>query len=1102
VSYDIQLVAYSPGTDTVLGVLPEPLSWSASVVLNNDGALTVKYSELAENGDLAARGLNAGLDIALKVNWQGGPTDWVEPDGCRYLLVGDDYDKSDPALVHTLTLPSWSWLLNKICDLNTGALAGSKSKNAGMRVFSATSDAGDVCKKMLDEHDARSGPAVPILRDSWTTTKDSGGNNWAKKLGKATDGRAFPAGQPLHEKLDALTKNGLCDWITRGRGLRIYNPNTASADLSATVHLRYGDDLTDAPSSTSQADRVARLLVKGDGKHKVTVKDPSVPEYYGRWEGMIDSAGVKNDDDLEDAGNAALDDRNRIKGQYVRTLTMAGTWLPIRDYNVGDWITAPGATGDERLRIMQITITRDEQNGLSGNIVLGDRFTNADLALAGRVTAITAGSTGVIGNGSMIGAPIVDSRQPAAPTNLTVTGELYVNPFGEHRVRGRFSWDPVSTATDGTELDVSRYELLGQPQTTPASEWRTIGATSSNAAALTVDEFQVGSQWLFTARAYGVTTTEPGVQSATASIEFGTDAIPPNKPSTPTGGTWLGAGVVGWDGKDTAGDAMPPDFARCEVHLSTTSGFTPDLTGTTTRRAALLKSGTFTVSGLAYGTTYYVRLVAYDLSGNASVPSDQVSFTPARVKTSDLVDSYTVTFTDTPLPPYKLGDLWQDSDSILWICTTARGTGAFVASDWSLQIVTAEMMAATDIFSINQTWGPPSGTHLSADADDGFQAWAPNPAASNAVQSWLRMGDADSGDGMSFGFDPDNPVARITASGNASFQSVSTQALRVGGSTLDEILAPYPRGTLAYTLGTTTTTGITTTETGVIELRAVLQPDRLYKIEVSGLAVRASAADTVALASMRYAYDGSAVSTSSTILRNGRLLLNPTNVYTTQPAMSAIINTAGQGGLRELRALLSIVRDSGGTIDVWGSATQPVLLEITDQGAAKAATTTAKLWTSVWNCSAMHANGAGSPVTSVDLIAAQNPGTYAQWAHLLFGNAAISGESATVAAALAGATLLKAELGAYYSKASTSWAVLGWPQTTTAANSTAPSGLTGDQIADSASSAAPAQVWGTLASFTTTSRSVKIGNRVIGGNYVRTLNTASHPLQLRLTYLR
>lgn len=605
-TYEIRLRAYTPGTDTPLGLLPETLSWDASVVHNNDGALTLKVSRLADGGELLARSLNDGLDVALEVNLTGAPDGWTEPDGCRFLMVDRSYDPTDSARVYDLTLPSWSWLLNKICDLNTGALQGSKSKYAGQRLFAATSDAGDVVKKGLDEHDARSGPAVPIVRSSWTTTTDSLGHAWAKKLGKNAEGRAFPAGQPLHARLDALTTNGLCDWRTRGRGLRIYNPNTAFTDRSATVHLRFGDDLADAPSKQSQADRIARLLVKGDGKHKVTTTDPTIPEHYGRWEGMLDSAGVKDDDDLEDAGKAELATRNRIKGEYTRTLTMAGQYLPFRDYQVGDWITAPGSDGDEVLRVMQITISRDSDGKLGGNIVLGDRFTAKDLAMASRVSAITGGTSGVSGNGSTTQPEPPDTRQAATPTGFTVTPSL-VLADRRWRVRVDLSWDAVTLATDGTALAVSGYRVWGQPA---GGEWRQLTTTAATSVALM--DYAQGSVWTFGISAVPESAQWESGMATSAAILMPSDTIPPNQPSAPTVVSASSIVTVSWDGLDYLGAAMAPDTIGCRV-LADTANPPTTVVGT------LYEGGSWTGYAGA-GDTVYVRLVAFD-SDNESVPS-------------------------------------------------------------------------------------------------------------------------------------------------------------------------------------------------------------------------------------------------------------------------------------------------------------------------------------------------------------------------------------------------------------------------------------------------------------------------------------------------
>ena len=690
-TYDIRLRAFSPGTDTVLGVLPETLSWDASVVHNNDGALTIKASQLADRGAILARTLNDGLDVALEVNFTGTPTGWTEPDNCRFLLVDRKRDQTDKAKVLELSLVSWSWLLNKICDLNTGALQGSKSKYAGQRLFPATSDAGDVVKKGLDEHDARSGPAVPITRDSWTTTTDSLGHAWAKKLGKNAEGRAFPAGQPLHARLDALTTNGKCDWRTRGRGLRIYNPGTAGTDRSATVHLRYGDDLSDAPSQTSQSDRVARILVKGDGKHKATEYDPSVPEHYGRWEAMIDSAGVKDDDDLEDAGKAALADRNRIKGEYTRTLTMAGPYLPFRDYNVGDYITAPGDSGDEVLRVMQITISRNEQMGLSGNIVLGDRFTSKDLALAGKVNAITGGSSGTSGNGTSGQPAPEDTRQAEAPAGFSASGSLVLGADHRWSVNLTASWSAVTTATDGTDLDVSGYKLWAQPS---GGQWRELARTA--ASSLMLPGFVQGSGWTFAVQAIPETAKWESPWSVQVPVTFPADTTAPNKPSAPVVVSEPATVSVTWDGLDYLGGAMPADFDRVDVLMDTSNP-------PTTVVAQMPAGGQF-VALAEIHSTMWVSLVAYDTTGNSSAATTPVSVVVKSVlDDTDLADRLATSprfytspdhvppATDVPALSWWLkadGTVWQYVSGA-WVAQANAVTGSVTAAQ-----VLALLMAA------------------------------------------------------------------------------------------------------------------------------------------------------------------------------------------------------------------------------------------------------------------------------------------------------------------------------------------------------------------------------------------------------------------------
>ena len=39
---------------------------------------------------------------------------------------------------------------------------------------------------------------------------------------------------------------------------------------------------------------------------------------------------------------------------------------------------------------------------------------------------------------------------------------------------------------------------------------------------------------------------------------------------------YIGILRIAWDGRGSAGEAMPTDFSHVEIHASTTSGFTPN----------------------------------------------------------------------------------------------------------------------------------------------------------------------------------------------------------------------------------------------------------------------------------------------------------------------------------------------------------------------------------------------------------------------------------------------------------------------------------------------------------------------------------------------
>jgi hypothetical protein len=115
---------------------------------------------------------------------------------------------------------------------------------------------------------------------------------------------------------------------------------------------------------------------------------------------------------------------------------------------------------------------------------------------------------------------------------------------------------------------------------------------------------------------------------------------PPPQPSAPVVASVLGGVTVAWDGTFTGGTLMPLDWARVEVHASTSSSYTPT--------AATLQGTIETAQGATVvvptDDSVYVVLLARNTSGTASAPSSTVGPTgPAAVVASDILDGAVTT---------------------------------------------------------------------------------------------------------------------------------------------------------------------------------------------------------------------------------------------------------------------------------------------------------------------------------------------------------------------------------------------------------------------------------------------------------------------------
>ena len=99
-----------------------------------------------------------------------------------------------------------------------------------------------------------------------------------------------------------------------------------------------------------------------------------------------------------------------------------------------------------------------------------------------------------------------------------------------------------------------------------------------------------------------------------------------------------------------------------------------------------LINSTFTTSAVG---EYIMIYLSYDI-GQVKEPFLKVEkgnkatdWSPAPEDVDIAIESKSKTFVTTPTVPYSVGDLWKDGDAVK-VCTTARLTGTYTTSDWTL----------------------------------------------------------------------------------------------------------------------------------------------------------------------------------------------------------------------------------------------------------------------------------------------------------------------------------------------------------------------------------------------------------------------------------
>lgn len=618
-SLHARLVAYRP-FGARIGVLAEPVSFSASMLHDDDGAISIEYSMLSGDAQAFDRELTDGLEVAVEVSDGSG---FKEPDNARFVITGRSGKTDDRTKTITYSGQSIGWLLSK-AENNDSSHLIADGDNKGKRPF-YSSNPGTILKTLLDENRARGGVATGLTL-GFDTAKDAAGSNWAKKYTLY-----YSLGTDLQTILDALVNGGGCDWRTSGRTLKLWNADSTalSRDLSKSVVLQLARDIGEAPFEESIADLASTILVEGDNNLLFRMDNPAAPTPWGKWESYSSQGGVSDKDTAQAFMQSTLDDAARVRGQYTRDLVTANVDnLPLIDYHAGDWITAPTVAHGEKVRVQEIDLSMRQNEGLSASIALNDIKYDASVRQAKKIKGITGGAALAGSEGGTTASSDRDHRVPKAPLGLVVQTDAYIGSDGYAHGLATASWSAVMQATNDTAIEISNY-LVEWKLHKDGAPWHSAGTTDKTQ--LGFGGLDCGTQIEVRVRATPTYSDKLGEWSEAFVATVESDTTPCSVPSKPVLSSELGVVTVHWDGRTSTGASMESDFDHVEV------GEGVDAAGMTVISANQSGQGDYLVTGLAAGSQHSYALRSVDHAGNRSDWSAIASVTVASAVSPDEV---------------------------------------------------------------------------------------------------------------------------------------------------------------------------------------------------------------------------------------------------------------------------------------------------------------------------------------------------------------------------------------------------------------------------------------------------------------------------------
>lgn len=749
-----RLVSYKPfGAST--GPLPDALEAQIVTPLGDLSTAEVHYPRQG----VKAAALDGLVEVGFEVLDEAGV--WVEAPNCRFLSMKGGFDHLEQTPTRKYSLVSVGWMLRGARVWEPAGLP----VDVDGKVQFLSANAGKIMGTLIANAKARGwGSGLSV---DFSATKTSDGKAWGKIVTIAYD-----LDIDLDTVLSNLYQQGVCDYRWEGRTLRIFNPDTAMGrDLTAGANptrLIVADGQTAAPEEWTNEDLLSHLAVLGEGGARWEF-DGAGTGPLGRLEKVTAQGGVS------DAGTAQLlAEPDLLRGEDTRVsytrefvVTDAMVKAPYRDYLPGDWVLAQRGTGFERLRTMSLSLTVDA-DGVKGHAVLGDRLEDLLMKLAKKTKGISGGAA-VGGSGVRPSPEGPDKRHPVAPTGLVAAADVYVDGDGAAQGQVGLSWAHSGKATDGTAMDVDRYQVQYRVNVT-GELWKSLLSTGDKSATysplpLYKSDGVTAEAYAFRVRATG-SNALASAWSGVAAVSMVKDTTPPPVPYFAAAdlSTWLRTVTAKWGGKGTTDGTnqvpMPRDFDHVNVYRASSASMAGAvLVG------AMRDVSSWTSDGEQSTVTSYYALTSVDRSGNESAMSAARSVTPSATvdisKITDKIDAANVTITNAHEialgSGVLLGAKLDASDSALSAAADRLDLAEADITDAFGQItaVDGKASAAASAASTAQSKADTAKSAANSAAADAlaaaglagskgeiiYQISAPTGSRANTANLWIRSSD-------------------------------------------------------------------------------------------------------------------------------------------------------------------------------------------------------------------------------------------------------------------------------------------------------------------------------------------------------------------------